>query len=331
MRRYRMLALGASLLALISACGTGGGSTNPPASAPASQAPTSQAPASQAGGARTIKIGSADFNESAVMAELYAQVLEANGFTVDRHLLLGPRDLTYPELTGGQLDMMPEYIGSLLEKINKGAGEASSDPAATVAKLQERLTPDNLTVLGYTPAVDVNAYVVRPDTATKLNLTKMSDLAAVQDQLKWGLPPECKTNVLCSGSLTKDYGIDFDKIKVTELKPCSGAMATALTANGTGAIDIGELCSTQAAIAKFGLTTLIDDKKTQPADALAPVVRDDWLAGAGGKAAIAALLDPVSAKMTTEELTKLNVSLDIDQKDVAEVATAWLKAQGLLP
>jgi osmoprotectant transport system substrate-binding protein len=307
MRQIRMLALGASLLALIGACGMGGGSSPTPGP--------------------TIRIGSAGFYESALMAEIYAQVLEAHGYTVNRQLQIGPRPTTFPALEAGDFDLMPEYLGSLLEFINQGAGEASADSAATYDRLQERLADSGLTALGYTAAQDTNAIVVRADTATEHNLTTVSDLAAVQDQLTWGLPPECETNPLCGGALRDAYGIDLANIELVELGACGGEIATAL--NG-GAVDVGQLCSTQPDIARFDFVVLEDDQRTQPAENMAPIVRNDFLSTVSAES-LAALLDPVSQAMTTEDLTALNVRVGIDQENFDVVARDWLTEKGLLP
>ena len=309
MRQIRMLALGASLLALIGACGMGGGSTSP------SPGPT-------------IRVGSAGFYESALMAEIYAQVLEAHGYTVERQLQLGPRPTTFPALAGGDFDLMPEYIGSLLEFINQAAGEATSDPATTHGRLNERLAEQGLVALGYTQAEDKNALVVRQDTAQDYGLAASSDLAQVQGDLVWGLPAECATNPLCGGVLRDVYGIDYDQIRLVELDACGGEIATAL--NG-GAVDIGQLCSTQPDIARFGFVVLEDDQATQPAENIAPIVRQQLLDGIGGAQALAAILDPVSQAMTTEELTELNVRVGVEQEDFGPVARDWLTEHDLLP
>jgi len=167
---------------------------------------------------------------------------------------------------------------------------------------------------------------VRGDTAAKYGLAKMSDLAAVQNELTWGLPPECETNPLCAGALEESYGIAFPPAKLEVLAACDAPIAEAL--NG-GAVDVAELCSTQPAIAQFGFVVLEDDKDTQPAENLAPIVRNDFLAKVD-QAAFAKLLDAVSAKLTTEELTRLGVEVAVNNRDVADVATEWLKANGLL-
>src|SRR6266536_2856754 len=166
MRPSRMLALGASLLVLASACTTGGGSPTP-ATSTATPLPSASA---TAGPPPTVRIGSAGFYEAKLMGEIYAQVLEAHGYTVERKLGLGTRDIVQAAIQGGQVDLVPEYIGSALEFLNKGKGEASGDPNATAAKLDTYLKPLGITRLGFTPGQDQNGFAVRPDTATQLSL-----------------------------------------------------------------------------------------------------------------------------------------------------------------
>jgi osmoprotectant transport system substrate-binding protein len=310
MRRFRKLALGASLLALaISACSTGGGSS----------------PSAAAGGA-TIKIGSEGFYESRLMAEIYAQVLEASGYKVERNLGLGARAVTAAAIESGQIDLRPEYLGSGILFYDKT--KATPDPATNQKNLQDILSTKGggITVLGYTPGQDSNAFVVRSDTASQFNLTKISDLTPIAGQLNWGLPPECVTNAACGGALKDQYGIDVATLKVTNLNACDAPMAEALNSK---AIDVAELCSTQPAITQFGFKVLEDDKKTQPAENIAPIVRNDFLAKVD-KAAFSKLLDDVSAKMTTEDLLRLGVEIAVNNKDVAAVATSWLKEEGVL-
>ena len=327
MRTPRVLAIGASLLVLLSACTTGGGSSSSPAgSTEPSTAPSAEASASAPAEAPPIKIGSDGFYEAKLMGEIYAQVLEHAGYTVERNLGLGARDVTSAALESGQIDLKPEYIGSGLGFYDKS--KPTGDPAANAAALGEILAGKGggITVLGYTPGEDTNAFVVRGDTASEKSLSKISDLTAVAGELKWGLPPECATNPLCGGALKDAYGIDVATLQVTPLAACDAPIAEAL--NGK-AIDVAELCSTQPAIDQFGFVVLDDDKDTQPAENIAPIVRNDYLAKVDA-AAFQALLDAASEKMTTEELTKLGVQVAVDQKDIADVAREWLTAQGLM-
>jgi len=257
---------------------------------------------------------------------MWAQVLEKNGYKVDRHFNIGARQVRQPALEQGQIDMTPEYVGSGLGYYDKTA--TTGDGQQNHDKLQAIVTGKGggLTVFNISPGQDTNAFVVRQDTADQYSLAKISDLVAQQATLTWGLPADCDTNPLCSGALKDGYGFTYPPAKRKALNACSAPMAQALQGK---AIDIAELCSTQPAIVQFGFTLLDDDKKTQPAENLAAVVRNDYLAKVGDKAAFQALIDGVTAKLTTEELTKIGVEIQVNHKDVAAEATQWLKDQGL--
>ena len=308
MRSHRMLALGASLLVIFGACTTGGGSKP------------------------TIKVGSDGFYEAKIMAEIYGQALEANGYTVDRAGIgLGARKVTAPALESGQIDLKPEYIGSGLGYYDNT--KPTGDPAKNAAELQTILNDKGggITVLNYSPAADQNAFVVRKDTADSLSLAKLSDTTAVQDKLKWGLATDCPTNPLCGaagGALRTAYGLTDQTIKgATLLAACDQPMADALSAK---TIDVGELCSTQPDIAKNGWVLLADDKASQPADNIAPLVRNDYLTKLGDKAAFEKILNDLSAKMDTSTLTKLNAQFAFDKKDVKDIAHQWLVDNGFV-
>jgi osmoprotectant transport system substrate-binding protein len=328
MRTFRTLALGASTLVLIGACSTGGGSTASP-SAPASAPATSAASAPPSEAAKApIKIGSDGFDEARVVAEVYAQVLEANGYTVDRAGIgLGTRDVTNAAIESGQIDMKPEYLGSGLAKLDPGKQTNNSDTNKQLLQEAWASKGGGMTVLGYTPGQDTNALVVRKETADQFSLAKWGDLAAVASQLKWGLATDCPTNPVCAVALKDQYGIDTAALNVTLLDACSTPMADALKAK---TIDVAELCSTDPLIITEGWVRLEDDKQTQPAENIAPLVRNDYLAKVD-KEAFSKLLDDVSAKIDTATLGELYKEVAVDKKDLKDVASGWLKDQGIVP
>lgn len=326
MRPTRRLALGASLLALIGACTTGGGNSISP-TVTASPAPTTSAsPATPTARPPTLKIGSVGFYEAKIVAEIYAQALEAHGYTVDRAGIgLGAREVLLPALESGTIDLQPEYIGSGLAHYEPG--KQTGDPKANQAELQKVLagTGGGITVLDYSPGFDQNAFVVRKETADALHLAKMSDTTAVQDQLKWGLANDCATNPVCAQALKDAYGLQPKS--VTYLSACDAPMAQALLGK---TVDVAELCSTQPDIARNGWLVLQDDKQTQPADNMAPLVRNDYLAKLSDKAGFEQTLNGVSAQLTTDALTQMGAAFAFDKKDVAAIATAWLKDNGFV-
>jgi osmoprotectant transport system substrate-binding protein len=303
MRLNRFLAIAATLGLLAVACGGGAGGAKP-----------------------EVRIGSDNFYESKLVAEIYAQVLENAGFTVTRSLGMGSRQERAPAFEEGQVDLVPEYVGSGLGFYD--SSQITGDGETNRERLQAILATrgGGATVFGITPGEDTNAAVVRQDTADELGLSKMSDLAAVQGDLRWGLPPECDANPLCKGAL-EQYGITYPPAQTEGLAACDVPIAEALRGN---AIDLAWLCSTQPAIVQYGFVVLEDDLDTQPAENIAPLVRNDYLEKVGDVAAFQALLDAASAKLTTAELTKLGVEVAVNQREVDEVATEWLTAQGLL-
>jgi osmoprotectant transport system substrate-binding protein len=302
MRRFRMLALGASMLVLLSACSTGGGSSKP-----------------------AIKIGSDGFYESKLMAEIYGQALEHNGYTVDRTGIgIGTRKVSAPALESGQFDLKPEYIGSGLAYYDKT--KTTGDPAANATALQAILSGKGggITVLDYSPAADQNAFVVTKATADGKHLASMSDLTAAATTLKFGVATDCSTNPICAPAIKTAYGVDLSG--ALPLSACDQPMVDAIKA---GTIDVGELCSTQPDIAQNGWVVLTDDKHTQPADNIAPLVRNDYLAKVD-KASFDKILNDISAKMNTADLTKLNAEFVFDKKDVGTIAKEWLTANGFV-
>lgn len=281
----------------------------------------------------TVRIGSDNFYESRLVAEIYAQVLEMNGWTVDRQLGLGSRLERNPIFQEGQVDLVPEYVGSGLGYYTLADGaseelaaiEVTSDGETNRANLQEALTLAGVdaTVLAISTGEDTNAAVVRADTAAELGLTTMSDLAAVQADLVWGIPPDCAANPLCAGAL-EAYGITYPPAELVELAACDAPIAEALNGN---AIDFAWLCSTQPQIAQYGFVVLEDDLDTQPAENMAPIVRNDFLATAGIEAAdLGAILDPFSAALTTEALTEMGVKVAVEQQDIEAVAAEFIAA-----
>lgn len=302
MRFARVAALGAAVLVAVAACSSGGGGSAKP----------------------DIKIGSDAFYESKLVAEMFAQVLEADGYKVTRNLGIGARQVRQPALEQGQIDLSPEYVGSGLGYYDPAA--PTGDGPTNREALAKVLEPKGIVVTAISPGEDTNAAVVRKDTADSLGLSKMSDLAAVQDQLKWGLPPDCDANPLCKGAL-ESYGITYPPKQREALAACDVPIATALKEGG---VDFAWLCSTQPAIAQFGFVLLEDDKNTQPAENMTALVRKAYLDTVGDKDAFQKLLDGVLATLTTEELTTLGVQVAVDQKAIEDVAKEYLTAKGLL-
>lgn len=285
--------------------------------------------ASACGGAGTsggtkpaITIGSTNFSEQLVLGELYGQILEANGYAVTRKFNLGNREIVFPALQSGQIDLEADYLATLLAFVEKTA-KGSTDPKQTAATLQTALTPKGLTVLDHAPAVDQNGFVVTQATAAKHKLARMSDLVPVAGQLVLGGPPECPNREFCLVGLKNVYGLTFK-----EFKPLDVGGAITVAAVKGGQVDVGLLFTTDARIAVEGFVLLDDDKRLQLSDNVAPVVRNEYLARAGDD--FKKIVNSIAPKLTTAELTAMNKQVEIDKKDAKDVAKEWLKKQGLI-
>ena len=266
----------------------------------------------------SVTVGSVTFSESQIVAEMFAQVLEKGGYKVNRQLTLGNRQILQPAMPGS-IQVAPEYVGSLLAYLK---GTKSSDPVTETAQDNALLAPKGLTVLDPSAANDTNAFVVTKDTATKYNLSKVSDLKPVASKLTLGGPSEWATNPLCLPGLKSVYGITG--LKFQPIGACDSATANALD---NGGVDVAELCSTQSIIAKKGWVVLDDDKKLQPADNITAEVSVPLLQA---QPDIKSSLAGVLSKLTSQNIVQLNAQVDIDHKDAAVVAKDFLTSNGLL-
>ncbi len=124
-----------------------------------------------------ITVGSTNFYEQEIIGEIFAQTLEGNGATVERKFQLGNREIVFPALESGQIDVLAEYAATALEFVNGGAGQATTDPKATSAALAAAIAPKGLVALDYAEATDQNGFVVTRATADQYGLVKISDLA----------------------------------------------------------------------------------------------------------------------------------------------------------
>lgn len=266
----------------------------------------------------TVTIGAFGFAESAIVANIYAGALRNEGYTVNVRPNLGTREVVEPALERGEIDLYPGYAATELEFVNKAAGEATGDAKATVDKLKARLDAKGLTALEPSPAIDQNAFAVTKATADRLKLTKLSDLTAVAGQLTLGGPPECPTRPFCAAGLESKYGIKFKAFKALD---AGGPLSKNALANGD--VDVALIFSSDGAIPARNFVVLDDDRKLQNADNIVPVIRKQV-----ATSDVAAILNKVSAALTTADLAGLNKRADIDKEDPDVLAKDWLSKHG---
>ena len=279
-----------------------------------------------AGGARPdVTIGSTNFYEQVTLGELYAQILEDNGYKITRKFNLGNREIVQPALESGQIDLDAEYLATLLAFVDKDGkiGKPTTDKKETAATLQKALEQKQLTVLDPADATDQNGFVVTKDTASAKNLKKISDLSPVASGLILGGPAECPQRPFCALGLKNVYGLTFKDFKPLD----AGGPLTVAALEGKQ-IDVGLLFTSDPSIVAKSFVLLDDDKHLQLADNIAPVVRNAVLQKDDGT--LKRLLNQISAKLSQAELNGMNKQVAVDKMDGKAVATAWLKKQGLI-
>jgi osmoprotectant transport system substrate-binding protein len=269
-----------------------------------------------------VTVAAFGFTESRVLAELYAQALEAKGIPVRRAFDLASREVVEPALEQGVDDFVPEYSGTALEFLNRAAGQATSNSAATYGLLRAAFSTRGVTTLDPAPAQDQNALAVTRQTADRLRLAKVSDLQPVDHDLVFGAPPECPERRFCLAGLIAVYQLAF-----REFRPLDAGGPLTLGALEGNEIDVGLLFTTSPAVATSGLVLLEDDKGLQPAENVVPVVRSSVLERYGDT--LSEATNAVSRLLTTQELIELNRRVDIDGGTPAEAAEAWLERHGL--
>jgi osmoprotectant transport system substrate-binding protein len=269
-----------------------------------------------------ITIGSFNFAESELLAEIYAQALESEGYPVRRAFGIGPREFVAPALAAGLVEFVPEYAGTALEFLSVGATPPTPDVEATHAALVRAAEARGLVALAAAPAQNANAFVVTREIAFEHGLSTISDLADVAGELTFGGPPECPSRPLCLGGLERVYELSFKAFLPLD----AGGPITRQALKDRHA-DVALLFTTDPAITGEGFVLLADDRGLQPAENVTPIIRRELVERLGP--AFTELVDAVSRRLTTEVLRDLNAQVAVGTTPAAAVATAWLASQGL--
>jgi osmoprotectant transport system substrate-binding protein len=260
----------------------------------------------------TIRVGSANFPESVVLAEVYAKALEDKGFTVEKTLNIGSREAYIPALAdSAELDVFPEYTGNLRLFFNPDA--TASAPDEVYDELVAAL-PETLTVLDMAPAEDKDAVVVTKETADEYSLTSIADLKDVAKDLTLGGPPEWKTRETGVPGLEAKYGVVFKDFRELD----AGGPLT-LNALQNGQIDAGNIFSTDPNVASGDLVALEDPEALFAAQNVVPLVRTEALDDD-----VESALNAVSAALTQEQLLELVDRVVAQKEDPADVASDWV-------
>jgi osmoprotectant transport system substrate-binding protein len=261
--------------------------------------------------AESIVVGSQAYYSNEIIAEIYAQALESEGFEVERQFNIGQRDAYLPSLESGEVQVFPEYTGNLLQFYDPET--AARTPDDVYAGLQSAL-PDTLAVLEPSPASDQDSYTVTAAFAEKYDLTTIADLANVTEPLTLGGPPELAERPYGPKGLKKTYGIDV-KFEATGDTTADDLVA--------GTVNVANIFTASERIQTDDLVVLEDPEGLFLASNVVPLVSSDLAEE------IADVINPISAALTPEELVALNVKSSIDQESAEDIAAAWLTENGL--
>lgn len=299
--------LGAVVAAVLVAVSAGCGSSNP-LGGPA-----------LSGDLKSVVVGSADFPESKIVAEIYAGSLETNGFTVARQFGIGSRETYIPALRDHSIDLIPEYTGNLLAYFDSKSSVTREDQ---VELALVRALPGDLSILTPAPANDTDTVTVTEATAAKWKLTNIGDLATHSAEVRFGAPSEFLNRAQGIPGLKARYGLDITPDNFVAISDGGGPATVRALLGGT--VTAANIFSTSPAIPANKLVVLQDPKNNFLANNVVPLVSSQKKSEELKK-----VLDAVSAKLTTKDLIELNTAVSGNSGiDPEEAARNWLAAKG---
>ena len=273
-----------------------------------------------------VKISGQDFGEVQIVASMYEQLLDAEGYDASVQLV-GTRDVymgagQFPE----SIQLVPEYVGGIVDYLNVTENGADVEPLTTpdadesVSAAADLLEAKGVTLLDPSAAIDTNAFFVTQEFSEAEGVTKLSDLEGMSVVV--AAAEDCADRTDCGKGLTDDYGID-----VTEFLPLGFASADVFKSVADDESQLGLTSTTDGTLESQGMVLLEDDKQIQPAQNLIPAVSSEWLADNGD---VEGILNDLMAALTTEKLTELNGQVSVDRAKPEDVAKEFLESEGLL-
>jgi osmoprotectant transport system substrate-binding protein len=290
MRRRGLVLTTAALAMLLAACGSDD---------PLGESDDS-GDSSSDGDSGAIVVGSQAYYSNEIIAEIYAQALEADGHEVERRFNIGQRDAYVPELESGAIALFPEYTGNLLQYYSPDTEARSTEDV--YAELADAL-PDNLSVLDQAEATDQDSYTVTREFAESNQLASIADLSSVDESLVLGGPPELAERPYGPQGLLDVYGIEVE---------FSGTGDTTVESLLAGEIDVANVFTSDPRIQTDDLVVLDD------ASHVVPVVSESFPEDAAG------VIDAVSAELSAEDLVALNVRSTEEEASAEDIAADWL-------
>jgi osmoprotectant transport system substrate-binding protein len=273
------------------------------------------------GDSSTITVGSANFPENELLAEMYAQALEAQDVKVTRKFNIGARELYLKALEDGSIDLLPEYNGALLAALSpKGEVPQSVSTPDEVYDALQKVLPKGTQTLPQSAAEDKDTLTVTEETASKYDLKTIEDLKPVAGQMSLAAGPEFDKRYQGIVGLEKVYGVKFKEFKALD---AGGPLTKAALEKGD--VQVANIFSTDSAIETENLVVLEDTKNLFLAQNILPLITKDKVNGTVEDA-----LNKVSEALTTEDLTKYLAKVQVDKQDPATVAKQYLSDKKLV-
>ncbi|MFJ2829823.1 ABC transporter substrate-binding protein [Streptomyces sp. NPDC087263] len=268
---------------------------------------------------KALVVGSANFPENQLLAEIYAQALEAKDLKVTRKFDIGAREVYYDQIVKGGISVFPEYNGALLAvAVDK---ESTATSTADINTQLKAKLPSSVEILDSAAAEDKDSVTVTSETAEKYNLKTLADLKPVAGDMTIGAGSEFKTRTQGAVGLKTIYGVEFGKFQPLD----AGAQSTLLDLLKKNTVQAANLYTTDPAIVEDKLVVLEDPKNLFSSQNITPLVYKSAVNDTA-KAA----LNGVSAKLTTEDLLEMMKKLVNDKEDASTVAKEWLTQVGLV-
>lgn len=304
-----LIAVGVTFAAFaLAACG---GTSDPLGEASPSQ-PSEPSSAATA----PIVVGSADFTESKILAEIYSQALKAKGVESSTKLGIGSREIYIKALQDQSISAVPEYTGNLLVNFDPNATATTADE---VEEALPSALPSDLKILKPSAAVNQDVYVVTKDFSAQHGITSLEDLKKIASTSTLGGPPELEKRRYGPPGLEEIYGAKFKAFVPYPKYPPK------ISDLDNNKIQVATFFTTDAVIADKGYVQLEDPQSMILPQNVVPLVRSD----VANNATAVAALDAVQAALTTEELMQLDKKVDSEHQDPEQVAAEWLKSKSL--
>jgi osmoprotectant transport system substrate-binding protein len=319
--RTGLAAVAAIAVAAVAACSSSGGSSNSNSASSSPSASTSTSassnPLSQGSGSGTVVVGSANFPESELLAEIYIQALQAKGIKVTPKLNIASREIYYPQIEKGTISIVPEYNGTLLT-VSVNPASTAKTTAQVDAELAAKL-PSSLEILNPASAQDSDSVTVTAATASRYHLKTIADLKPYAATMVLGAPPEFKTRSDGIAGLKANYGLTFKSFD-----PLDESGPITLSALQDGKVQAADVFTTTPYIITDHLVPLADPKNNFAAQNVIPLVYKPAM-----NPTIIATLNAISAKLTTQALLEMDNAVITLHANYSAVAAGFLKQEGL--